>query len=158
VRISGREAAQAAALELAERARAFEPDVVLSVLSGGEEVGRAIGEALGVPALGLDLRYPPSRLLSRAPALLRLGLWPLKELGYRMSRPRLAAGALEALPRSGRAVLADDTASSGRTLRAAFEALAAHGLRRSDLFVAVIRCGDRARHLVDAYVTDRAIW
>jgi len=158
VRISGREAARSAALELAERARAFSPDVVLCILSGGAEVGRAIGEALGVPVLGLDLRYAPSRLLSRAPALLRLGLWPLKELGYRMSGPRLAAGALDGLPHGGRAVLADDTASSGRTLRAAFEALEPRGLPRPALFVAVIRCGNRARHLVDAYVTDRAIW
>jgi hypoxanthine phosphoribosyltransferase len=158
VRISGPDTVRAAGRELAARARAFSPDVVLCVLEGGAAVGREVGLALGVPTLGLDLSYGWSRLLSRAPAPLRLALWPLKEIAYRISGPRLGAGAVDALPRGGRAVLVDDTASSGRTLRAAFEALEPRGLPRAALFVAVIRCGARAKPLVDAYVTDDRLW
>ena len=158
MRISGPDTVRAAGLELASRARAFSPDLVLCVLEGGAEVGREVGGALGVPVFGLDLRYRWSRLLSRVPAPLRLGLWPLKEIAYRISGPRLGEGAVDALPRGGRAVLVDDSASSGRTLRAALEALEPLGLPRASLFVAVIRCGAGAKPLVDAYVTDARIW
>lgn len=158
MRLSGPDAVRAAGLELASRARAFAPDVVLCILEGGAEVGRELGGALGVPTFGLDLSYRWSRLLSRAPAPLRLGLWPLKEIAYRITRPRLGDGALDGLPQGVRAVLVDDTASTGRTLRAALEALEPRGLPRASLFVAVIRCGDGAKPLVDAYVTDEPFW
>lgn len=158
MRISGHDTARAAGLELAERARAFEPEAVISILTGGAEVGRAIADALGVPVYGLDLSYRWSRLLARARAPLRMGLWPLKELAYRTGRPRLADGSIDALPRLGRAVLADDSASSGRTLRAAIEVLERRGLPRGSLFIAVIRCGRAAMRLVDASVTERILW
>jgi hypoxanthine phosphoribosyltransferase len=158
VRISGHEAARAAGVELAERARTFAPEAVLCVLTGGAEVGSAIAEALGVPMYGIDLRYRWSRLAAGAPAALRPGLWPLKELAYRIGRPRVAGESIDALPRLERAVLVDDSASSGRTLRAAMEALERRGLGRGSLFVAAIRCGPRAKGLVDAWITDRAIW
>jgi len=158
MRISGHDTARAAALELASRARGFDPQAVLSILTGGAEVGGAIAEALGVPAYGLDLSYPWSRLAARVPAPLRLGLWPLKELAYRIGGPRLAGGSIDRLPRLERAVLADDSASSGRTLRVAIEALERRGLPRGTLFVAVIRCGRGAEHLVDAHVTGHAVW
>jgi hypoxanthine phosphoribosyltransferase len=158
VRISGCDKVRAAGLELAERARAFEPEAVISILTGGAEVGQAIADALGVPAYGLDLSYRWSRLLARAPTPLRLGLWPLKELAYRTGRPHLEDGPGDALPRLGHAVLVDDSASSGRTLRAAIEVLERRGLPRGSLFVAVVRCGKRAMHLVDASVTDSILW
>ena len=158
MRISGQDRARAAGIELASRAGPFEPEAVLGILEGGAEVARAMAEALGVPMYGLDLSYGWSRRLARLPAPLRLGLWPLKELSYRSSVPRLADGSIEHLPHLGRAVLVDDSASSGRTLETAIEALGRRGLARSSLFVAAIRCGRLSQRLVDAWITDRALW
>lgn len=158
MRFFDRNAVRAAGIELAERARAFAPEAVLCILTGGAEVGQAIAGALAVPAYGLDLSYPWSRLIARAPPPMRLCLWPLKEITYRTGRPRLADGSAAALPRVERAILVDDSASSGRTLRAAIEVLESRGLPRAALFVAAIRCGRGAKSLVDAYVTDRVIW
>jgi hypoxanthine phosphoribosyltransferase len=158
VRISGQDRARAAGIELAARAEPFAPEAVLGILEGGAAVARAMAEALGVPMHGLDLRYGWSRRLARLPAPLRLGLWPLKEISYRSFAPRFSDGSIERLPRIGRAVLVDDSASSGRTLEAAIEALGRRGLGRSSLFVAAIRCGRRSRRLLDAWITDRALW
>jgi adenine/guanine phosphoribosyltransferase-like PRPP-binding protein len=157
--LPGRDTVQAAAAELAARARGFAPELVLCIRTGGSELGRAIGDALGAPVVELDLRYPWSRTFARAPAPLRAALWPFKEIAYRISTPRRGnAAALDALPRGGRALLVDDTASSGRTVRAALALLEPRGFPRSSLYVAVVRCGERAKPLVDAYVTDAPFW
>ena len=144
-------------MELASRARAFAPEAVLFVRDGGAVVGEAFAAALGVPAVGLDARYAGRRWIDRLPPGPRAALWPVKELAYRLGRPRLTAGALDLLPRFHRAALVDDSASTGRTLAAVLASLASRGIPRSALFVAVVRCGDGAKRLVDAYVTDSRV-
>ena len=158
MRLLTREAQIAAGAALAARVAAFRPDGVIFIRDGGEIAGRAVADALSIPAFGLDLSYPWRRRLDRLPLALRAALSPCKELAYRAARPRLAPGALDGLPRLDRAVLIDDTASTGRTLRAALGALEPRGLPRSALRVAVLRCGPGARSEVDVWLTDERVW
>jgi hypoxanthine phosphoribosyltransferase len=159
VRLLHREAQRDAGKALAERVAPFRPSAVIFIRDGGELLGRSLARHLSVPAFGLDLSYPLRRRLDRLPLPLRAALWPVKELVYRVTRPRLAPGALDdGTPRADRAILVDDTASSGRTISAAVEALAARGIPRSALRVVVLRCGPRAKPLVDEYLTDGRAW
>jgi len=147
-----------AGAQLATRLAAFRPRAVFFIREGGSTLGRSIAASLEVPSFGIDLCYPHRRRLDALPRLLRLALWPLKEIAYRATSPRPARNALDSLPLVERAVLVDDTASSGRTLRAALELLEGRGLPRSSLKVAVMRCGARAKEEVDEWITDERVW
>jgi hypoxanthine phosphoribosyltransferase len=130
----------------------FEPEAVVYVRSGGELAGRSIARALGVRSSGLDIRYPATRLIERLPRTLRPVLFAVKELLYRATRPAAVDPAGEPLPRPGsRTVLVDDSASSGKTLRTALEVLSRWGIERRQVRVAVLRCGRRARTVVDHF-------
>lgn len=140
------------ARELAGRLTGFEPQAVVYVRRGGEAPGLAIADELSLPACEIDIRYPLSRLLELTPRALRPALLVVKEIAYRAARPRAADESRLRLPDAGtRVVLVDDSASSGRTVRAALASLEAHGIPRSAVRVVVVRCGRRARPLVDAY-------
>ena len=154
MRIFDSEAQAAAGGELAARVAGFDPGAVIFVRDGGTALGLAIAGALSLPAFGIDAHYPLRRALDRLPAPLRTALWPIKELLYRALGPRLDGSGLDRLPPFDRAVLVDDTASSGRTLRLARAALESRGVRRESLRVAVIRCGARARGQVDVFLTE----
>jgi hypoxanthine phosphoribosyltransferase len=158
VRLLDKNAQIAAAAPLAERLRRFDPRAVIFIREGGSALGLSLAALLEVPAIGLDLCYPWRRRLDALPLPLRVALWPLKEFAYRATFPRPARNGLDAPPLVERAVLVDDTASSGRTLRAAFELLEARGIPRTSLRVAVIRCGERAKAEVDAWFTDEKAW
>lgn len=157
MRIFDSEAQIEAGARLAERLSAFAPGAVFYVREGGAAVGRAIAGRLSVPAFGIDVRYPWRRAIDGLPAALRPALWPLKELAYRALDPRPGRAGPDAFPPFERAVLVDDTASSGRTLRVALEALRSRGIPREALRVAVIRCGPRARGQVDVFLTGERI-
>lgn len=148
------------ARELAGPLTGFEPEAVVFIRCGGEAPGLAIADELGLPARGLDVRYPLSRLIERAPRALRPALLAVKELAYRAAPPRAADERDCRLPVAGtRVVLVDDSASSGRTVRAALAILDAHGIPRRSVRVAVVRCGPRAQPLVDAYaLTERVVF
>jgi hypoxanthine phosphoribosyltransferase len=158
VRLLDKNAQIAAAAALAERIAPFEPEAVICVCEGGLVFGRALAERLRVQAIELDLRYPLRRRIDRFPRPVRWILGPLKEIVYRATRPVPAPGPPFALPRLRRAVLADDSASSGRTLAAAVALLEARGLPRASLLIAVLRCGARARPLVDLCFTESRVW
>jgi hypoxanthine phosphoribosyltransferase len=119
---------------------------------GGQIPGQALADELGLPASGLDIRYPLSRLLDRSPSWARPALFAFKELAYRATPPSADPTTADPLPPSGtRVILFDDSASSGRTIRLALEVLEQGGIPREDIVVAVLRCGPRARGLVDHY-------
>lgn len=140
------------ALELIESVRDFDPDAIYYIETGGQNPALVLGEALGLEPRGIDLRYPLSRVLERGGRALGLALFPFKEIAYRLTSP--AAGAPPVEPQPGaRIALVDDSASSGRTLRAAIRELAAAGVSRDRIIVAVLRCGARARSIVDVSVT-----
>ena len=131
---------------------------MIFIREGGAFLGASIAEHLVLPAFGLDLHYPLRRRIDGLALPLRASLWPFKELVYRFARPRLAPESLDALPEIRRAILVDDTASTGRTIRAAVEALEVHGIPRSSIRVAVLRCGERAKREVDVFLTDGRAW
>jgi hypoxanthine phosphoribosyltransferase len=140
------------ALDLLPRLRPFSPQAVVFIRRGGETAGRAIAEELGVPALPLDIRYPATRLIERAPGPLAIVLLAAKELLYRATRPSPGSHRAQDLPPPGtRVLLVDDSASSGRTVRVALQTLAGAGIDRRSVRVAVIRCGPRARGRVDHF-------
>jgi hypoxanthine phosphoribosyltransferase len=137
---------------LADELVSFEPEAVVYIHSGGRVPGRAIAEALDVPSSRIDIRYPATRLIGRLPRSLRPFLFALKELLYRATRPDLVDLVCESLPPAGsRVVLVDDSASSGKTLRAALLVLGSRGIDRDRVRVAVLRCGLRARPDVDHF-------
>jgi hypoxanthine phosphoribosyltransferase len=141
------------ALELVPRLAAFDPAAIVYVASGGRLPGTVVAEALGLPLHGLDIRYPFSRLASRVPPAVRALAWPVKEILYRLGEPR-TRGDGGSLPAPGtRVILIDDSASSGKTISVAVAELARNGLERRDVLVAVLRCGRRARGVVDVYGT-----
>ncbi|MDD5306263.1 MAG: hypothetical protein PHU25_02970 [Deltaproteobacteria bacterium] len=97
-----------------------------------------------------------SRILSRRGSLARALMWPVKETAYRLTRPSFEGRAPDLAP-DVRVALIDDSASSGRTLRIALEVLSGLGIPRDRVYVAVLRCGPRARALVDAFVLERPV-
>jgi hypoxanthine phosphoribosyltransferase len=152
-----RRSAPSPARSLASRLAGFGAAVVVCVRRGGEPPARVIAGELGLPLFFLDVRYPFSRLLERAWAPIRPLLFLFKEPLYRLGSPASAPDAGRSLPAPGpgdRLLLVDDSASSGRTLEVALGLLAAKGWTRDRIRVAVLRCGTRARSLVDV-VADR---
>ena len=144
------------ALKLVPAIRRFDPTAVVYVHRGGTVIGRALSTALGLPCHRLDIHYPLTLPLRRVPAPLATLALPLKELCYRLTEPRALDPGSKRLPGStDRVVLVDDSASSGRTIRTALAILEDHGIPRSRIEVAVIRCGPRARRIVDHHVLDR---
>lgn len=157
-RAIGPEELQQLTARLAAAVRAERPEVVVYIERGGEPVGRGIAATLGIPAQGLAVRYPASPVLERLPATLRTALWPLKELLYRAAPPQTAATAVPpSLPARARMLLVDDTASSGRTLDLALRVLADAGHPRERVVTAVIRCGSRARPVVDFHLLEERV-
>ncbi len=107
---------------------------------------------LQIPVIGIDVRYPHSRTMDRAPRAARPFLFAAKEILYRCTLPAPGPSPLPAhLPTP--LLLVDDRASSGKTLLVALDLLAAAGILRSDVLVAVERCGRRAAHLVDVVLS-----
>jgi len=138
--------------KLAAQLADFDPQAVVYIHSQGYFPGEVIARSYSAVLFKLDLRYPFSRVLTSIPRPLLIPLWPLKELMYKVSAPSFR-GAVQ-LPRPGvRVTLVDDSASSGRTIRIALRILKDNGHRRKDIRVVVLRCGGRARKLVDHYVT-----
>ena len=143
---------------LAGRLSGFRASALVYLMEGGRAPGLALAEELGLPARGLDIRYPLSRTLDAAPRWLRPPALAVKELAYRLTEPRPAGPKGEQLPSAGdRVVLFDDSASSGRTIRAALGILAARGIPRESVQVVVLRCGGRARPLVDHFAISRRV-
>jgi len=146
------------ASSMAARLAAFDAGALVYVKDGGRIPGLALAGELGLPAVGLDIRYPLSRVLHDAPPWLGIPLLAVKELAYRLTAPEPGRAAEEPLPPPGtRVILFDDSASSGRTIRAALSLLAARGIPRDSVRVAVLRCGPRARPLVDCFGLSRRV-
>jgi hypoxanthine phosphoribosyltransferase len=146
------------ARSLADRLSGLEADALVYVRDGGRAPGRALADALGLPAIGLDVRYPLSRALDSTSGWLRIPLLAVKELTYRLTAPRPGNGSTDALPPAGsRVILFDDSASSGRTVAAALQILSAAGIPRERVCVTVLRCGPRARGLVDCFAIGRRV-
>jgi adenine/guanine phosphoribosyltransferase-like PRPP-binding protein len=134
----------------------FGPRGVVYMHRGGAVPGLTVAAHMGIPAWKLDLRYPVSRALDLAPPLLRAMLWPAKEALYRIGSPTWRAPVY--LPPVGtRVALVDDSAGSGKTIAAALGALHSFGIGRESVMVAVLRCGKRARKLVDCWITDERV-
>jgi hypoxanthine phosphoribosyltransferase len=149
------DAVERLARQLTRDVARFGPTAVIYVHRGGAVAGRALARALGIPCHRLDVRYPATRLLRRLPQPLAALAFPLKELSYRLTAPRVAAHVDGELPDPrSRVVLVDDSASTGRTIRAALAALEQRGFDRSRMRVAVIRCGTRARDVVNWFALD----
>ncbi|MDJ0765791.1 MAG: phosphoribosyltransferase [Myxococcota bacterium] len=130
--------------------------LVVYIEQGASGLGVAVAKALNVPVVGLDISYPLSRTLNRAPRFLRAMAWPIKEVTYRFTSPRRNASLPSCLSDAYRIALIDDTASTGRTLKAAIRVLADAGIDRDRITTAVIRCGKQALPLVDCFeTTDR---
>ncbi|HUT76868.1 MAG TPA: hypothetical protein VM285_04235 [Polyangia bacterium] len=148
-----RNSSPSSALTLAAELAGFGASGVVCLGRGGEAPARVIAAELGLPLIALDVRYPHSRLLERVPLCARPPLFLFKEILYRLGRPVPAPDAGRSLPAPGladRLLLVDDSASSGRTLEVALGVLADHGWPRDRIRVAVLRCGARARSLVDS--------
>ena len=147
--VLGQSDVQELASRLATRLSDFEPKQVLYLKRGGERVGKEIARILGLPSQGLDICYPVSRIERTWLSAL---IWPLKELIYRMAAPTIKNSLNSiSIPITERLALVDDSAGTGRTLRIALDALRGLGVDESLIRVAVIRCGKRARSLVDHF-------
>jgi hypoxanthine phosphoribosyltransferase len=149
-------AAHFLAAGLAPRVAVFAPTAVVFPGHGGAVAGRSLASALGVPAVMLDVRYPLTRVLASLPPVPRALLWPFKEIAYRLTGPALRDPPPGLAPGS-RVALVDDSASSGRTLRLALEILSDLGISRDRVCVAVLRCGPRARALVDVHALEHPV-
>jgi adenine/guanine phosphoribosyltransferase-like PRPP-binding protein len=136
----------ASASRLADRLKAHGPKSVVYLETGGALVGQIVAQVLDVPLLGLDIRYPLSRV-ARFP--LNLLTFPFKEIVYRVTVPSI--GTRRPIPTDGPVALVDDTAGTGRSLALAKDLLVASGVERSSIRTAVVRCGRRARRVVDFY-------
>ena len=142
--------------KLIEKISPFKPDVVVYLKDGGKTLGAQMAKDLKIPLQGLDISYPLSRLLNRTPGPLRAPLWPAKEIAYRIGTPQLHEPI--SLPiETQRIALVDDTASSGRSLKIAIDALEYEGFSRAQIKTAVLRCSTRARPLVDYFLTDKPV-
>ncbi len=147
---------QRLALKLAHKIAPFDPDMVVYLNQGGRCAGLTVAEALGIPAEGIDLSYPLSRFLNRAPGILQIFAWPLKEIAYRFLKPRLNAP-LNKRIKANRIALIDDSASTGRSLKAGIRALKDVGIDRTQIQVAVLRRGRRASAFVDHFEIDKPV-
>ncbi len=141
------------ASRLAIKLAPFAPTRVIYIENGGQTVGEAIARDLCLPATGVDIGYPVSRV---GRALPRNLLFPVKELAYRLTSPRLRQP-LPPLPAGERLALVDDSASSGKTVQIALLALKDMGIGKESIEVAVIRCGRRARSYVDHFEIERPV-
>ena len=143
----------AAAEAFAEALRPFAPTRVVYIETGGARLGTHLAAVLAIPCEGLPIRYPRSHRSPFAKAL----LFPLKEVMYRLQRPK-AQGALKLLATADdRIVLVDDSASSGRTLRLALSALEERGIPRDRTRTAVYRRGSRAAAVTDLFRTKHPV-
>lgn len=126
-------------------------EAVVCVETGGRPLGRLLAEDLRLPLVGLDVRYPGTRLLDKVPRRLIPLLWPLKELAYKVTTPRPVFGDRmpTALSAYRRLALVDDSASSGKTMQTALDHLTREDISRDRVTTIVGRCGKRAAHLVD---------
>jgi adenine/guanine phosphoribosyltransferase-like PRPP-binding protein len=134
------------ASHLAAELRSFGPTRVVYIETGGAALGKAIAHILGIPSIGIDIRYPYSRISS---SLIRFVLFPIKELLYRLSSPSIGISSGLCINSSERIALVDDTASSGKTLRLALDRLSSLGISRDRIRIAVLRAGFGAEAVVD---------
>ena len=148
---------QKLARNLARKVAPFSPDLVVYLADGGQTVGCRMARILGVPARAIDMSYPFSRYYNRAPRMHKPLLWPLKELLYRFTNPRLNGLPFPKLARAKRIVLVDDSASSGKSLRLALDTLESAGVEPRLIEVAVIRAGRRAQSLVDHFEVEEPV-
>ena len=156
-RIDRREASRLAR-SLAKRLAGHDASALVYLRRGGQIPGLALADQLGLPASGLDIRYPISRMLDAAPSWARPALFAVKELAYRATVPSIEPVATDPLPAPGtRVILFDDSASSGRTIRRALTVLERNGIPRDKVMVAVLRCGPHARRLVDHYALESRV-
>ncbi len=127
---------------------------------GGRRLGEILAQALGAPVHGIDVSYPLSRILNALPGPVRGFAWPVKELSYRLSDPKMGALPVpQKTLKNQRILLADDSASTGRSLRAVQNALRDAGIPRDQIRVVVFRCGVRAMNEVDWFETgDRVLF
>lgn len=139
------------AKKLAHMLAGFDPQLVVYIENGGSEAGLAVASELGIPSAALDLSYPASRFFDRSSPSLKVLSGSVKEILYRTTRPRLNSRPF-GIPVGVRVALVDDSASTGRTVDAAMEVLTEMGVDRDMVRVAVLRCGPRARHVVDHFI------
>jgi hypoxanthine phosphoribosyltransferase len=140
-----------AAGRLAECLAPHRPIAVIYLERGGMLLGRTIAERLEVPALGLNICYPLSRMERFPFSLFTL---PFKEIAYRLTAPSLMPAEDLTPSLGGSVALVDDSAATGRSLELALETLQDCGVARAAVKTAVVRCGTRARSLVDYYELD----
>jgi hypoxanthine phosphoribosyltransferase len=145
-RIMFREDILDAAIILADKISRHQPESIVYLERGGKTVGRAVAEALNIQAHGMDLRYPLSRL-DMFP--LNLLTFPVKAIAYHHTEPDVRS--FEWRPPRGPMALVDDSASSGRSLHRARRVLLDSGVAPESIITAVVRCGRRARSVVDYF-------
>ena len=151
-------------LELADRIRPFDPDLVVGIATGGVEVAEAIAQCLGGPRVAIVKSQRPgtlvkqsvvvSRVLASLPErLANLARWfevEYREVAYylhvrrhggdrstpqdRIVEPQALA---DAVSQASRVLVVDDTLDSGQTLRGVVEAVRAAN-PRAQLRTAVI--------------------
>ena len=133
---------------LIEQLEGFAPDAVLFIERGGRPLGEALAQRYHVPAIGIDVAYPLSRLSHRT---IRWMAFPVKELAYRLTSPRLISETddLSHIDTAANLLIVDDSASSGKTLGVVRKELASMGHLGQNR-VAVGRLGRRAVPWVDA--------
>lgn len=141
---------------LAESMGPFQPKIIVYLQHGGTLPGVTVAQALGIPSTGLDVSYPLGRALNRTPRALHPFIWPLKETLYRIRKPTMRDLSIS-LGKHARIGLVDDTASTGRTLSIALDFLISNGIERQQIEVGVLRCGRRARNLVDHFVETKPL-
>ena len=135
---------------LAEKLKEFQPEIIVYIENGGRIVGETISKDMHLPLYSLNIRYPFSRLMDRAPSALRPLLLLSKEIFYRFSTPGLLPPK-KAIISAKKIVLVDDSASSGKTLRTAIGFLKKHQGKSCQIKTAVVRCGKNAIPIVDYY-------
>jgi hypoxanthine phosphoribosyltransferase len=140
------------ATRFAGRLAGFAPSLVIYLEQGGRELGLALARELHIQAVGLDLSYSMSRFIQRLPVFARVLAWPVKEILYKSTLPKLNEGVGQIPDASHvRILLVDDSASTGRSLRLGLNVLRDAGVSRQRIRVLVIRCGKRARSTVDLF-------
>jgi adenine/guanine phosphoribosyltransferase-like PRPP-binding protein len=154
--VLGERAMRAMIHRLAQKVGSFKPQMVVYLKDGGKQIGMELAKELGIPARGLDISYPLSRRLNKAPRPLKVLAWPVKELIYRLSSP-VSSEPFTGIGDIDRFALVDDSASSGKTLKAALRALRQVGIDRSRVKTATLRCGPRARPVVDFFEIEEPV-